>query len=218
MKHACLFAFVLATLPPSLHAQPVDPLWSKTLAHAALAKNWAPADKEVSTETVKDGKHETTITRSHLTGWLSGSPVYETAQLEPKREPGKPPARPERDMPDAKSMIDALMRPNAAVRRTDAQVLHGKAWTQFDVVESDGPVDVSIRLWVDPLTGVARQTESKVHGTLLFDAVTTTTYAPHPVAGSLPDRTELQMKLLLPFKKATVHVVSSMANWTPRPN
>ena len=202
---------------PSI-AQTVDPLWSKTLAHAAQVKTWAPENKEVSADSTKDGKHQTIKTRSRLQGWEKGKPVYDTVQIEPKPEAANPAAKKKGEMPDVTAMTDALMRPNAPVRRTEGQSLHGKSWTLFEVAESDGPGEMTIRLWVDPQTGVAHQVESKVHGPLMFDAVMTTEYAPHPLAGSLPQRMDLMLKVLMPFKKSTAHVVGTMDNWIPRPN
>lgn len=206
----------LSALPAS--AEVVDPLWSKTLAHAALVKTWAPEDKELSVDTTKDARHESFKTRSHLKAWEKGKPVYDSVQVEPKPGSGNPAAKRKGEMPDVTAMTDALMRPNAPVRRTEGQPLHGKTWTLFEVAESDGPGEMAIKLWVDPQTGVAHQVESKVHGPMMFDAVMTTDYAPHPRAGSLPQRMDLQLKVLMPFKKSTVHVAGSMDNWIRRPN
>lgn len=210
-------AFVAASFALPASAQRADPLWLKTLAHSALVKQWAPQDATMTVDAVTDGKHDKTKIRSHLKGWEKGKPVYDTVQLEPKPEAGKAPAKASSEMTDANNMADELMRANAPVRRTDGQMLHGRSWTTFDVSESKGPMDVGVRVWVDPATGIIHQTESKVHGTLIFDLQLTTSYAPHPQAGSLPETLEFKMKVLVPFTDAKVNIVSGMDHWVARP-
>jgi hypothetical protein len=215
-KLAVLAVVAFSVALPAI-AQTVDPLWSKTLAQSALVKKWAPADTEMSVDAVADGKHDKAKTKSHLKGWEKGKPVYDTVQIEPKPEAGKPAAKASSEMTDATNMGDRLMRIDAPVRRADGQLLHGKSWTTFDVSESKGPMDIGVRVWVDPVTGIIHQTESKVHGTLMFDMLLTTLYAPHPQVGSLPDIVEFKLKVLVPFTDAKVNIVSSMANWIPHP-
>lgn len=198
-------------------AQSVDPLWTKTLAYSALVKQWAPQDATMTVDTVSDGKHDKTKSKSHLRGWENGKPVYDTVQIEPKPETGKAPPKANSQMTDANEMGDKLMRANAPVRRADGQLLHGRSWTTFDVSESKGPMAVAVRVWVDPATGIIHQTESKVHGTMMFDLLLTTLYAPHPQAGSLPDSIDFRMKVLVPFTDAKVNIVSSMDHWIARP-
>jgi hypothetical protein len=219
MKRFKLVALAVAaislTLP--LRAETVDPLWAKTVAHAELVKKWAPVDKVTVVDSVEDDKHEKVKTKSHLTGWENGKPVYDTVQVEPKAAPGKTAGKGKNEINDASNMSNGLMRLNAPVRRSDGQQLHGKTWTTFDVAESKGPIDVSVKLWVDPFTGVAHQVESKLHGTMMFDMFMTTEYAPHPKAGSLPERMDFKIKVLVPFVDVKVDIVSRMDNWIPRP-
>ncbi|MDL2358550.1 MAG: hypothetical protein QFF03_25160, partial [Pseudomonadota bacterium] len=195
----------------------VDPLWAKTLAYAEQAKKWAPEDTTISVDAIADGKHDKSKAKSHLTGWEKGKPVYDTVQIEPPIEAGKPSAKGKTEMSDATNMGAQLMRMDAPVRRSDGQLLHGKRWTTFDVAESKGPMDVSVRVWVDPATGIIYQSESKVHGMLMFDLLLTTLYAAHPQAGSLPERLEFKMKVLVPFTDAKVNIVSNMDHWIARP-
>lgn len=202
-------------LPAS--AQSVDPLWAKTLAHSALVKTWAPADATMTLDAIADGKHDKAKTRSRLKGWEKGKPVYDTVQIEPKPQAGKAPPKASSEMTDAIHMADQLMRADAPVRRADGQLLHGRSWTTFDVSESKGPMDIGVRVWVDPASGIIHQTESKVHGTLMFDLMLTTSYAPHPQAGSLPDMIDFTMKVLVPFTDVRVNIVSSMDHWVARP-
>lgn len=216
VKFAALAIVALCFALPS-SAQTVDPLWTKTLAHSAQVKKWAPEDTTMTVDAVAEGKHDKAKTKSHLTGWEKGKPVYDTVQVEPRPQAGKPPAKANSEMTDANNLGDQLMRMNAAVRRSDGQLLHGKSWTTFDVAESKGPMDVAVRVWVDPATGIIYQTESKVRGTLMFDMLLTTLYAPHPQVGSLPDSVEFKMNVLVPFTDAKVNIVSSLANWVPRP-
>lgn len=219
MKTFTLAALAIAILSFALplHAETVDPLWAKTVAHAELVKKWVPIDKVTVVDAVEDDKHEKVKTKSHLKGWENGKSVYDTVQVEPKADAGKTAGKGKNESNDASNMTAGLMRLNAAVRRTDGQQLHGKTWTIFDVAESKGPIDVSARLWVDPVTGVAHQVESKLHGTLMFDMFMTTEYAPHPTAGSLPERMDFKIKVLVPFVDVKVDIVSRMDNWTPRP-
>jgi hypothetical protein len=215
-KFAAVAIAALAWALP-LHAETVDPLWSKTLAHAALVKKWAPAEKDLRIDAVAEDKHERTKVKARLKGWENGKPVYDTVQIEPKPEPGKL-TRGQNEMNEAGNLGDDLMRINAPVKRTDNQVLHGKSWTVFDVAESKGPVNVAVRLWVDPVTGVAHHVESKIRGTLMFDMFLATTYAPHKLAGSLPERSDFRLKVLVPFVDAKVNILTSLDNWTARPH
>lgn len=219
MKTFKLAALAIAAISFALplRAQSVDPLWAKTVAHSDLVKQWAPGDKVTIVDATDDEKHEKVKTKSHLKGWENGKPVYDTVQVEPKADAGKTAGKGKNEINDASNMSNGLMRLNAPVRRTDGQQLDGKTWTRFDVAESKGPIDVSVRLWVDPLTGVAHQVESKLHGTMMFDMFMTTQYAPHPKAGSLPERMDFKIKILIPFVDAKVDIVSRMDNWIPRP-
>ncbi len=216
LKLAAVAIAALSFILP-LHAQAVDPLWTKTLAHAALLKKWAPEDKVLNVDAVGEGKHERSKVKAHLKGWDKGKPVYDTVQVEPKPEPGKS-TKGASEMSDATNMGSDLMKPDAPVKRTDNQPLHGQNWTIFDVADSKGPIDVTLRMWVDPVTGVAHYAETKIHGTLMFDMVLATIYAPHKVAGSLPERSDFKLKVLIPFVDATVNIVSRMDNWVARPN
>jgi hypothetical protein len=216
LKLAAVATAALAFAFP-LQAQAVDPLWTKTLAHAALVKTWAPEDKTLNVDAVAEDKHDRSKVRSHLKSWDKGKPVYETVQVEPKPVPGKS-SRGTSEMSDAGNMSSELMRPDAPVKRTDNQVLHGRSWTMFDVADSKGPIDIALRMWVDPVTGVAHHVESKIHGPLMFDMVLVTTYAPHRIAGSLPERSDFKLKVLVPFVDATVNIANYMENWVPRPN
>ncbi len=216
LNFAALAVMALSFALPA-GAQAVDPLWSKTLAHSALVKKWAPADATMTLDAIADGKRDKTKTRSHLKGWENGKPVYDTVQIEPRPQGGKAPAKARSEMSDAIHMADQLMRADAPVRRADGQLLHGRRWTTFDVSESKGPMDIGVRVWVDPATGLIHQTESKVHGTMMFDLLLTTSYAPHPQAGSLPDVIDFRMKVLVPFTDARVDIVSRMDHWIQRP-
>ncbi|MET0855506.1 MAG: hypothetical protein ABWY27_02040, partial [Telluria sp.] len=133
MKPFKLAAFALAALSLALplQAQTVDPLWTKTLAHSALVKKWAPEEKTMRIDASGDDKNERVKVRARLKGWDNGKPVYDTVQIEPKPEPGKS-SKGQTEMNDANNMTDELMRMNAPVKRTDGQVLHGKSWTMFD--------------------------------------------------------------------------------------
>lgn len=215
-KLAALAIVAFSFASPSI-AQAVDPLWTRTLAQSALVRKWAPEDTTMTVDAIADGKHDKAKTRSHLKGWEKGKPVYDTVQIEPKPEAGKPPVKANSEMTDANNLGDGLMRINAPVRRSDGMVLHGKTWTTFDVAESKGPIDVAVRVWVDPATGIIHQTESRVRGTLMFDMALTTLYAPHRIVGSLPGNVEFALKVLVPFADAKVNIAGTMANWIARP-
>lgn len=144
-----------------------DPLWEKAVSHAAQMKNWAPGEVRLLAEATADGKVDRTRVRQRLTGWDKGDPVYETIQIEPPPEAGKKPGKSQFDMKGMGEMSEELLRSDAKVRRRDNQPLHGKSWTLFEVAQSKGPMDVNVRLWVDPATGVAHRMESSVHGTMM---------------------------------------------------
>lgn len=213
-----LAAALTFALGAPLHAENADPLWNKAKAQAELVKKWVPEDLAMDVDAIADGKHDKAKTRSHLKGWDGSKPLYDTVQIEPKPDPAKQKDKIHADMNDASNMGDELMHSNAPVRRSDNQLLHGKSWTLFELSQSKGPMDVSLKMWVDPLTGIAHQTESKVHGTFMMDMVLTTTYQPHPKAGSLPERNEFMLKVLVPFTDAKVHMTNTMDHWIPRPN
>lgn len=220
MKLYAAFAAVCLSVSLSgqaqVQAQP-DPLWEKALAHAAQMKKWAPGEVRLLADGTADGKNERTRVQQRLTGWDKGNPVYETTQIEPPPEAGKKPGKSEFDMKGIGEATESLLRLDAKVRRRDNQPLHGKSWTLFEVAQSKGPMDVNVRLWVDPATGVAHQMESTVHGTMMMDMNLVTAYRPHPQAGSLPSRFDFRMKVLVPFVDATVKIASDMERWVPRP-
>lgn len=194
-----------------------DPLWEKAVLQAAQMKKWAPGEVQLMAEGTGDGKLERTRVRQRLTGWEKGDPVYETTQIEPPPKAGEKPGKSQFDMKGIGEISEDLLRSNAKVRRRDNQPLHGKSWTLFEVDQSKGPMDVSVRLWVDPATGVAHQMETKAHGTMMMDMSLLTAYRPHPQAGSLPSRFDFRMKVLVPFVDATVNIASDMDRWVPRP-
>lgn len=216
MKLYAAFAALCLSVSLSAQAQP-DPLWEKTLAHAAQMKKWAPGEVRLLAESTAEGKNDRTRVQQRLTGWDKGNPVYETTQIEPPPEAGKKPGKSEFDMKGIGEATESLLRLDAKVRRRDNQPLHGKSWTLFEVAQSKGPMDVNVRLWVDPATGVAHQMESTVYGTMMMDMNLVTAYRPHPQAGSLPSRFDFRMKVLVPFVDATVKIASDMERWVPRP-
>ncbi|MDB5752143.1 MAG: hypothetical protein JWP65_2564 [Ramlibacter sp.] len=216
--YAAAFAVVcLSLVLPAQGQAQTDPLWEKAVAHAAQMKKWAPGEVQLLAEGRADGKIDRTRVRQRLTGWDKGNPVYETTQIEPPPEAGKKPGKSEFDMKGIGEATESLLRTDARVRRRDNQPLHGKSWTLFEVAQSKGPMDVNVRLWVDPATGVAHQMESTMHGTMMMDMSLLTAYRPHPQAGSLPSRFDFRMKVLVPFVDATVKIASDMERWVPRP-
>jgi hypothetical protein len=112
---------------------------------------------------------------------------------------------------------EELLRPDSKPRRIDNQLLQGKSWTLFEAEQSDGPMAVKLRLWVDPASGVAHRMETTIHGALTMDASMLTVYKPHPDAGSLPERFELRIKVLLPFAGSTTDIAGEMGGWVRRP-
>jgi hypothetical protein len=59
--------------------------------------------------------------------------------------------------------------------------------------------------------------ETTMHGALTMDASMLTVSKPHPDAGSLPERFELRIKVLLPFAGSTTDVAGEMDGWVRRP-
>ena len=213
---ACMALSVQAHAQGQALAQP-DPLWQKAVAQAGQMKKWAPAEVQLLTEGTGDGKLERTRVRQRLTGWEGGNPVYETIQIEPPLAAGEKPGKSEFDMKGIGEATDSLLRLDARVLRRDRQPLHGKSWTLFEVEQSKGPMDVKVRLWVDPATGVAHQMESTMHGAMMMDMRLLTAYRPHPQAGSLPSRFDFRRQVLVPFVDASVKIASDMERWVPRP-
>ncbi|MFC5462041.1 hypothetical protein [Massilia niabensis] len=218
MKPSVAFAAVCLSLSLAAPSQAqADPLWEKAVLQAAQMKKWAPGEVQLVAEGTADGKAERTRVRQRLTGWEKGDPVYETTQIEPPPEAGKKPGKSQFDMKGIGEMSEELLRSDAKVRRRDNQRLHGKSWTLFEVDQSKGPMDIKVRLWVDPATGVAHQMETTAHGTMMMDMSLLTAYRPHPKAGSLPARFDFRMKVLVPFVDAGVKIASDMERWVPRP-
>lgn len=221
-RYAAVASSVVAAISISLSvALPAwaqaDPLWEKAVAHAAQIKKWAPGEVQLLAEGTGEGKTERTRVRQRLTGWEQGNPVYETIQIEPPLEAGKKAGKSQFDMKGIGELSEELLRSNAKVRRRDNQPLHGKSWTLFEVDQSKGPMDVTVRLWVDPASGVAHRMETRARGTMMMDMSLLTAYRPHPQAGSLPSRFDFRMKVLVPFVDATVKIASDMERWVPRP-
>ena len=212
---AAAAAVLLFVIHPPARAR-TDPLWEKAVAQAALAGQWAPAVMELTAERVRGGQRERSRVRQRLTGWRQGKPVYASIQVEPLLEPGQQ-ARGGFDMAVVATVADELLKPGTPVRRLDHQTVNGKKATLFEAGQPDGPANAKLKLWVDPASGVAHQLETTMHGPLTVEARMLTVYKPHPQAGSLPQRFDLRMNVLVPFAGAQINVVGDMDGWVRRP-
>lgn len=193
-----------------------DPLWEKALAQAAQVRQWEPGALQLTADSIRGGNSKHAQVRQRLIGWNKGEPVYESVQITPPPAQGSKP-KGVFDTKIIRKASDELLKPDSKARRIDNQLLAGKTWTLFEAEQSDGPMDVKLRLWVDPASGVAHRMETTMHGALTMDAGMLTVYKPHPDAGSLPERFELRLKVLLPFAGSTTDIVGEMDGWVRRP-
>jgi hypothetical protein len=212
---AASVALLFPVLMP-VHAQTVDPLWTKALAQVQAAKGLVAQDTELVVDGIKDGKDIKKTIKSHLTGWDKGKPVYTVVDIEPKPDPSKPAPKPGSESTNFSSTTDELFQADAPVKRTDGQVLNGKTWTLFEIKKSDGPMDVTMKVWVDPESGVLLRTENHIHGTFMMDMQMNTTYVSQGRA-SVPGKTDMRIEVLIPFKGSKMHVVNNASNWIARP-
>lgn len=193
-----------------------DPLWGKALAQAAQVRQWEPGALQLTADSIRGGSNMHAQVRQRLIGWDKGEPVYESVQITPPPAQGSQP-KGVFDTKIIRKASDELLKPDSKARRIDNQLLQGKSWTLFEAEQSDGPMDVKLRLWVDPASGVAHQMETTMHGALTMDASMLTVYKPHSDTGSLPERFELRIKVLLPFAGTTTNIVGEMDDWVRRP-
>lgn len=197
-------------------AKPVDPLWSKAVALNASVRNWIPEDIDIKAETDDGDEVKKVRSRSHLTGWEKGKPRYVVTDIEPKAKPGKKDES-SFNIDGFTAMTDDVLTMDAAVKRIDKQELHGAQWTVFQVSKSETGVKITIKLWVDPQSGVLHQTESVILVPLLADINIVTAYGPHPVIGQVPKVSDINVDVRIPFKSAKLHMVNTPSNWIKRP-
>ncbi|MES2297671.1 MAG: hypothetical protein V4582_11550 [Pseudomonadota bacterium] len=209
-------AALCLSLFASAHAEPADQLWNKTIAQVTAAKVFVAQDTELVVDGVKDGKDVKKRIKSHLSGWDKEKPLYTVVEIEPKDDPSKPASKTPADGASFSEMTTEMFKPDAKVTRSDGQVLNGKTWTLFQMKKSDGPMDMTMKLWVDPATGSPHKMENHIHGTFMMDVQMNTSYTPQG-GTSVPTRTEMQIEVLIPFKGAKMHLVNSASNWIVHP-
>lgn len=197
-------------------AEPVDPLWMKTVTQFTNMKVWTAQDIDLVLEQ-KNGNEAPKITKgkSHLLKWESGKAVYKTQQTDPKPKDGA-----EFDSPDLTEFVknsDKLISPNSTVLRKDGALLDGKSWTMFTLSKSKLNGNFVLKLWVDPETGCPNQSELHVHMSLMMDIVITTSYQPQPSIQCLPKQTEFQFEILVPFQNSKARMIQTPLNWIEHP-
>ncbi|MES2128930.1 MAG: hypothetical protein V4463_16795 [Pseudomonadota bacterium] len=207
-----LTALLFAT---SAHAETADPLWEKVIAQSDAAKKWVAQDVDMVATARAKGEDRMFHTRGHLSGWDGNKPRYDTTMVEQKPVTGK--------KADAQisgdvfaQMADGMIKADTPYKRRDGQVLDGKTWTVFEVDQSQATMDFQAKIWVDPVSGGLHLVDTHMRATLMMDLYMKTRYAPHAQAGSLPSDIDMNVDVLIPFKNAKLHIVSTNANWIAR--
>ncbi len=206
--------FFLFAAPAS--AAEVDPLWVKTVASYASVSKYVPQDVDSETQTKSGDKTARQKVRSQLSGWANGKPVYRILSAEPAGEFG-PDDKPGPGVNVFGQITSALVSLKASTRRLEGQSLDGTPYTLFEVAMSKLGMKVDMKMWVDPVTGVPRQSETKIRQAMLVDALVTVQYAPHPTFGLVERWSDVTTESLVPFMRESLRIMNTPSNWIARP-
>ena len=195
-------------------APTIDPLWGKAVAQAAAMRQWIASDIALDI-VAHDGNEESKVrTRSHLTGWAKGKPVYKLVEVEPAGEPGQPDNF---NVEMFSEMGEAMLTERAAVKRADEQVLNGKKWTLFHISDTKMGASFSVRMWVAPQSGTLHQMETIIQMPLMAKVQITTAYGQHAEMGVVPTGSDIDFESRVPFKNVKMRMLSKPSNWVKRP-
>jgi hypothetical protein len=204
-----------------VHAQApapaIDPLWAKVVEQVNLSKQWVAQDIDLQSDADVGGTVRKMHSKSHLTGWEKAKPVYTATQIEPVPDPAHPSKPGDDTNIDFNRLTDLLLAADAPVTRVDDQLLHGRKWALFRAAKSQGPIDIKMQVWVDPVTGLVHHIESHIHVMLTTDMVSNSTFAVQAGAGNQAQQVDSQVEILVPFKHGKIHLTSTNSNWAKRP-
>ena len=215
MRHLVFaLALVASSLATAQNAPAIDPLWSKAVAQTEAIKKWIASDIAMDIE-ARDGSEVTKgKTRSHLSGWDKGKPVYKLTEVEPADEKDRPESF---DVDAFAKMSGGMLTERAPVKRADQQILDGRKWTMFHLNDTKLGATFSIKVWVDPQSGTLHQTETIMQVPLMANIHITTAYGPHAEMGIVPTGSDIDVESRVPFKGGKMRMLSKPSNWVKRP-
>ncbi|MFZ6818832.1 hypothetical protein [Undibacterium sp. Ji22W] len=196
------------------NAAEVDPLWTKVIAQNNAIKKWAAKDIEQTVMATKDGDPTKTINiKKQLSGWEKNKANYVVLSISP------PPADPTKsskpfDLAELFAPVEAeIFSPKASVKRSDGQLLNGKAVVLFEVTNSDAVV----KIWVDGNSGALQKRVVEMKVPFTMEGNLTTNYLIDATGQSLPKDAETKLNIKIPFKKAKIEIKDAYSNWTAQP-
>lgn len=203
-----------ASSPSIASVADTDPLWSKVISQNNGIKKWAANEIEQTVVATKDGEASKTILiKKQFSGWEKNKANYVVTSITP------PPADPSKtpkpfDLSELFSaMENEVFSTQAAVKRSDGQVLDGKTVVLFEILKSE----TLVKVWVDGNTGAIQKRLVELSVPLSFEGMLLTHYQINSSGQSLPKDTETKLNIKIPFKKAKVEIKDSYSNWTPQP-
>jgi hypothetical protein len=196
------------------NAPVIDPLWSKAVAQTEAIKKWIASDIAMDIEARDGGEVQKGKTRSHLSGWEKGKPVYKLTAVEPADAKDLPETF---DVDTFARMSSGMMTERAPVKRADQQVLDGKKWTVFHLSDTKMGASFNVKVWVDPQSGTLHQTETIMQVPLMANIQITTAYGPHAEMGVVPTGSDIDVESRVPFKSGKMRMLSKPSNWVKRP-
>ena len=218
MKHffiAAASACSILFIAPAWAAK-VDPLWSKTVDNFKTLSKWVAQDIETQLHLEVDGKMQTFTVKSHLSAWGKGKPVYSVVSRDPPLEPGMP-AKKSPSMEFLSNQMGGILTADADVKRFDGQTLGGRSLTLFHLEESQMGTKLSFKVWVDPVSGVPQQSETKTRIPMLMDMHMSTTYTELPRIGVVEKQSDIAFESLVPFKNKKGRTIVKPTSWIARP-
>ena len=217
MRHL-VFALALAASPLAAaqngNAPVIDPLWSKAVAQTEVIKKWIASDIAMDIESHDGSEVMKGKTRSHLSGWDKGKPVYKLTVVEPADEKDQPESL---DVEAFAKMSGGMLTERAPVKRADQQVLNGRKWTMFHLNDTKLGATFSIKMWVDPQSGTLHQMVTMMQVPLMANIQITTAYGPHAEMGVAPTESDIDVESRVPFKGGKLRMLSKPSNWVKRP-
>ena len=216
MKLAAVVLSLLCIASPFrlASAADVDPLWSKVISQNNESKKWAAKDIDQTVIATKDGEASKTVNiKKQFSGWEKNKANYVILSITPP--PSDPSKAPKPfDLAELFAAIEAeVFSPQTAIKRSDGQMLDGKALVLFEITKSD----TQVKIWVDGNSGAIKKrlvemsVPFTVEGTLLIN------YQLNATGQSLPKEMETKLNIKVPFKKAKVEIKDTYSNWIAQP-
>jgi hypothetical protein len=198
----------------SVSAADVDPLWSKVIAQNKEVKKWAAKEIEQTVTATKDGDSSKTVNiKKQFSGWEKNKANYVIVSMTPPPSDGSKPPK-AFDMAEMFDAIEAeVFSPQTAIKRSDGQVLNGKAVVLFEMSKSE----TQVKIWVDGNSGAIQKRIVEMSVPFTLEGSLLTNYQVNASGQSLPKDTETKLNIKIPFKKAKVEIKDTYSNWIAQP-